>query len=149
MYNYKKKTQALVNFSYTFISPKNKNKEAPLWNFLRGRKRGGITVEAAAVCSLAILIIGSFLFLFVVLKKEFELKQDMYRVQDYRMLFENGNEDEGDYVASVSISLLGFNKKIVISNTLKNYGFDGYNSEDVKEEIYVYVSKNGTVYHRD
>lgn len=149
MYNYKNKLKALVNFSYTFISPKNKNRKAPLWNFLQHGKKGGITVEAAAVCSLAIIVISAFLFLFLILRKEFELKQKMYQIQEYQMLLENENGKKEDYVDSVSVYLLGINKKIVISNLLQDYGFDGYNADATAEKVFVYVTQKGTVYHRD
>ncbi len=106
-------------------------------------------MEAAVVCSLSILIISSFLFLFIVLRKEFELKQNMYQALQYKMLLENDTENKEDVVSSFTISLLGLNKKIVISNLLKNYGFDGYDVGEALEDVYVYVTTNGTVYHRD
>ncbi len=142
------KIKALVKVFHTFISPAKKYIEAPLWNFLKQKKKGSITIEAAAVCSLAIITISTFIFFFQILEKEFQLKQDMYQKQKYRVFLEKSDKEPEEYVEYAWVQLWGTNRVVLISNRLMNYGFDGYGGELISETIYVYVTKNGTVYHK-
>lgn len=112
------------------------------------KKRASITIEAAVVCTLSIVLLSAFLWFFIVLQKEFQLKQNMYFVQQQKMLWEVEEENPTEYVDYVFIPIWGIGRNVLVENRIKNYGFRGYNDEAIIEERYVYVTEYGTVYHR-
>lgn len=148
MFSINHNKKALVNFSYTLISPINKLKGAPLWNYLHSKQRGSVTIEAAAVCTLAVVTLGTMLSFFILLKTEFELKQEMYNYVQWKLIWEEEREEVTEYTRYQKVSMIGRAGKIRIGSTLKEYGFCGYLGEILYEETYVYITKYGTVYHK-
>lgn len=145
--NHNKK--ALVIFSYTFNSPFKNIIKTPLWRHLHSRSAGSISIEAAFVCSLTILFLGAFLMFFVVLQKEFQLKQEMYQSLQIRMMLDEEVKSSEEIEMHSGVSVWGFTNYILIGNRMKYYGFDGYDEGVVDENVYVYITRYGTVYHKE
>jgi len=130
------------------ISPSYKKKEASLWRFFQSYKRGSLTIEAAAVCSLSLLVLGSVLMLFVALQKEYQLKERMYLTQERMLWDEQTDESMAIYEETVSVPLFVWRRKISISNRITVYGFNGYKGNLSFGETYVFITKYGEVYHQ-
>lgn len=110
-YHHNQATTLLCKLQIFFFT-KRKPTEASLQGLLKRRNRGSITVEAAGVCSLSILILGSFLLLFIVLQQEFALRQTMYQAQETACVGGMWNRDKIEPILMTHSYICGKENKL-------------------------------------
>lgn len=147
--NHHKYFIALEHFfnSYQYTHLQKYKRETSLWNLSKRRFLGTITIEATVVCTISVLFLGTVLLFFGGMKKEFDLKQSMYRVTEQLLYLELGADAPKDYDGYERMKYWMMREEMLLSNRLRMYGFEGYKPGMLEQEIYVYVTRYGSVYH--